>query len=88
MPESPDFDQIARQLFALVDNITDEDPNMEHRIDGALTVIAEHLRHVWNARGAADAQAVESRIRELVAGEVVGAGIARHIADAIQQVDR
>jgi hypothetical protein len=50
--------------------------------------VAEQLRLAWNARGAADAKAVESRLRELVAGEIVGAGIARHVAEAVHALDR
>ncbi len=52
------------------------------------SIVSEHETLAWNARGAADAKAVESRIRELVAGEIVGAGIAIHVADAIRKVDR
>jgi hypothetical protein len=65
MPE-PDFEQIARRLFEVVDDITDatvEDARqsggvdlqrIEGRIDRALARVAEQLRQVWNARGAAD----------------------------------
>lgn len=73
MPDTPDFDQIALRIV--------HDVNVE-------ISIVEQLRLVWNARGAADTQAVERRIRDLVAGEIVGAGIGRHVADAIGQLDR
>jgi hypothetical protein len=48
MPESPDFDQIARRLILLTAAV--------HRqpIETQLAEIAEQLRLVWNARGAAD----------------------------------
>lgn len=83
MPETPDFEQIAREVLPFCLGVTDADD-----IPKACDLIAEQLRLIWNARGAADGQAVESRIRELVAGEIVGAGIARHVAEAIQKVDR
>jgi predicted fused transcriptional regulator/phosphomethylpyrimidine kinase len=81
VPDAPDFDQIARQLAADGSESGIISPEVPERI-------AEQLRLVWNARGAADTQAVEGRIRELVAGEVIGAGIARHVAEAIRKVDR
>jgi hypothetical protein len=46
MPESPDFEQIARVLL----DASDGEPGE--------TRIAEQLRLVWNARGAADVEAV------------------------------
>jgi hypothetical protein len=49
MPDSPDFDQIARDAI-------DRWGGDEAPIQRALIVedIAEQLRQVWNARGAAD----------------------------------
>lgn len=65
LPETPDFDQIARQFFDDYVGYVD-DPT------ATLAAISEQLRLAWNARGAADAQAVEHRLRELVAGEIIG----------------
>jgi hypothetical protein len=45
MPE-PDFDQIARR-FAIDNGVT-----------GITAAVAEQFRQVWNARGAADREAV------------------------------
>jgi hypothetical protein len=60
MPETPDFDQIARTIVKAHDNADGEgmDGNpgflpIDH--EGQLTIdIAEQLRLIWNARGAAD----------------------------------
>lgn len=83
MTEPPDFDHIARLVIQRVV------AEMPHYATTALNdAIVDHLRQVWNARGAADTQAVESRIRELVADEVIGAGVARHVSEAIRKVDR
>jgi hypothetical protein len=46
MPETPDFDQIARQAIS----------GSEFHIK----LLAEQLRQVWNARGAADLAAIEN----------------------------
>ena len=55
MPKSPDFDQIARALDAELD---DSPAGLGGRFLGArLAIITEQLRLVWNARGAADADA-------------------------------
>lgn len=48
MPETPDFDQIARTLLGEV-----LDPKLESPLN--VTSIVEQLLFVWNARGAADA---------------------------------
>jgi hypothetical protein len=45
MPEPPDFEQIARQLHTLIAPLPRSVGEQE---------IAEQLRQVWNARGAAD----------------------------------
>lgn len=82
MPESPDFEKIAD--YWCFNEDTDDVPEMDVRRAEFVLV----LKSIWNARGAADAEAVAVRIRELVAGEIVGAGIARHVAEAITKWDR
>jgi len=52
MPE-PDFDQIAARLFDAACHAEDDPATGEH-------AIAEQLRQVWNARGAADLAATDS----------------------------
>jgi hypothetical protein len=49
MPETPDFDQIARKILGPFEDPTD--PLWR----SSLQLAAEQLRQVWNARGAADA---------------------------------
>lgn len=44
MPESPDFDQMARDLLDAFIDTRQARPQQ----------IVDYLRHVWNARGAAD----------------------------------
>ncbi len=52
MPESPDFDRIARQLDV---DLADTPAGLGDRFLAArLDVIKATLRQVWNARGAAD----------------------------------
>lgn len=52
MPEHPDFDQIALQLVM-------QSARSRDRISAqAQVAIIEQLRQVWNARGAADMDAV------------------------------
>jgi hypothetical protein len=73
MPETPDFDQIALDLYNDGDGCN-------------LPYIAEQLRFVWNARGAADLDAIDSAVAYTKDGIVTGA---RHqIARAIRTVDR
>lgn len=58
MPETPDFDQIARSIFRDVDG-------SEADVVGAdveIAAIAEQLRQVWNARGAADIDKVTTAL--------------------------
>lgn len=50
MPETPNFEQIARRL---VDSL-DGDARDQFDDDAFVLRIAEQLRLVWNARGAAD----------------------------------
>jgi hypothetical protein len=72
MPESPDFESIAESMVP---------PQY-------VGMIAEQLRLVWNARGAADASIIRLRTKQLVAGEIVGSGLGRHFDEAIQGLDR
>jgi hypothetical protein len=81
MPEFPNFDQIARQIIHTV----------QMAIEGAgrhpEPVIAEQLRQVWNARGAADLDALEPIIGKL--GDTMDPDNARvFVGDALRTVDR
>jgi hypothetical protein len=64
MPE-PDFEQIARAIAKVHANRTDEDGDgnivaLSADEDDLTTDIAEQLRMVWNARGAADIAKVQT----------------------------
>jgi len=61
MPDSPDFDQIARDAI-------DRWGGDEAPIQRALIVedIAVQLRQVWNARGAADGQALKAELQRVL----------------------
>jgi hypothetical protein len=52
MPQPPDFNRIARKLIECFD------PMAEPFVEDARPAIAEQLRQIWNARGAADEEAV------------------------------
>lgn len=67
MPESPDFDAIARKHLDAID-----EDLVDGRIDRLVTAFAEQLRLVWNARGAADLEKVKASVDmacEVIRGE-------------------
>lgn len=74
MSETPDFDRIAAPLAEYAD-----DTRRKH--------IAEQLRLIWNARGAADAQAVDERLA-ILTGWVTSEPYRQHFRDAIAALDR
>jgi hypothetical protein len=78
MPETPDFEKIARRLSDAAGLSG----------DGAVTSeMAEQLRLVWNARGAADLTALEPIIGKL--GDTMDPDNARvFVGDALRTVDR
>lgn len=56
MAETPDFDQIARRLSSLAGAFVTSPRSIPE------AEIAEQLRLMWNARGAADVDAVEREL--------------------------
>jgi len=89
MPESPDFDQIARATIsnageqAQVDGMFVESAEFEGRLVAA---VAQRLRQVWNARGAADLNSMEAIIQKL--GDTMDPDNARvFVDDAIRSLD-
>lgn len=59
MPETPDFDQIARTVLrAISDNIRGECPPL------AFGPVRAALVNIWNARGAADIVQLEATFAE------------------------
>jgi hypothetical protein len=80
MPETPDFDAIAEtcvryvesHMLDVVGSVSSNDP-----VRGTVVRrIAEQLRQIWNARGAADIAILESY------------GYAQHLAAELRTVDR
>jgi hypothetical protein len=56
MPESPDFDEVARRIIGWA-VLTQTD---------AAADVADQLRLIWNARGEADMRTLEAPIGEIV----------------------
>lgn len=56
MSETPDFEQLAREI----DRIVTEYARTTLDLPDPMPAIVEQLRQVWNARGAADLDAMES----------------------------
>jgi hypothetical protein len=68
MPEPPDFDQIAEGILS--------DAGVRHDVDFTV-LVAEQLRLMWNARGAADLDAIDA-----------AAAYTSPIARAVRTLDR
>jgi hypothetical protein len=86
MPESPDFDQIARRVLGpwLEDSHNSVfDANMEVSI----RQVAEQLRQVWNARGAADLTTIEAELSRLMGVTAAGPYL-KHLDRALRTLDR
>jgi len=92
MPEPPDFDQIADTIATRVEShISDLDPERETDDDAVratvIRQIAEQLRHVWNARGAADLEEMGPIIAKLA--DAMDPDHAREfVVDTIRKLDR
>jgi hypothetical protein len=78
MFETPDFHQIARRIAA----------EAGYGDDGAMTsMIADELRLVWNARGAADLVKVEVSLTNQSAGSTSGPYL-KTLDRALHSLDR
>ena len=80
MAETPDFDQIARKLFDDYVGYVD-DPN------ATLAAIAEQLRLIWNARGAADITKLEAELSAMMGVTAAGPYV-KNLDRALRQLDR
>lgn len=78
MPETPDFDSIARG--ALADKMGNYDA---HRV----APVAERLRQVWNARGVADVATIEAELARMMGGTASGPYV-KNLERAIKGLDR
>jgi len=80
MPETPDFDQIALALMAFVN----DHPRLS---DQNMRAVAEQLRLVWNARGAADVTKLERELSALMGSTAAGPYV-KNLDRAIRALDR
>jgi hypothetical protein len=79
MSKTPDFEQIVRPL---VEKLADTmDP------DNAAAFVDDIARAIWNARGAADATAVEARLSTLT-GWVTSEPYRQYLRASIADLDR
>jgi hypothetical protein len=82
MPETPDFDQIARDVLPFCLGVKDSNDVPE-----ACGLIAEQLRLVWNARGAADITKLEQELSTLM-GSMMAGPYVKNLARALRTLDR
>ena len=79
MPETPNFAHIARQIVSKLAS-----PEARGRAD--VDAIADQLRAIWNARGAADLQTIESELAQI--GVKATAHLRDTLGSALQALDR
>lgn len=84
MPETPDFDQIARSMITTI--ATDDEPR-RHLINGLIADIAEQLRLVWNKRGAADIAKLDNDLSILMGPTAAGPYV-KNLDRALRSLDR
>jgi hypothetical protein len=85
MPEPPDFDQIARTIAATACAAYKlESTDAEAAADAA---IAEQLRLVWNARGAADTTKIETELSAMMGATASGPYL-KNLAREWRKLDR
>lgn len=83
VPETPDFDQIARNMITPIEGDDDERRQLKAKV---VADIAEQLRLVWNARGAADIALLEATVVELF--ERPSPSMAKTLDRALRTLDR
>jgi hypothetical protein len=78
--ESPDFEPLARPLIEKLSDTMDP--------DNAREMVLEQLRQVWNARGAADGQALTAELQRALNAAVVQARIEIDLEQLLKALDR
>lgn len=78
MPE-PDFDQIARRIAGVWGDSSTLKPMTE--------AIAEQLRLIWNARGAADVARLEAELSSMMGVTAAGPYV-KNLERALQTLDK
>lgn len=80
MPDTPNFALIARQIAS---TLASREPP---RGGPDLEAIADHLRAIWNARGAADRETIESELAQI--GVKATAHLRDTLGSALHALDR
>ena len=84
MPETPDCEQIAHHIV----DVAYTDDGQIRDVKAALqAAIAEQLRLVWNARGAADLATIETELTALMGATAAGPFI-KNLDRALRTLDR
>ncbi len=78
MPESPDLEAIARRLSGVWGNTRTAQPMAES--------IAEQLRLIWNARGAADIVKLEAELSAMM-GVTASGPYVKNLDRALRKLD-
>jgi hypothetical protein len=84
MPQTPDFEQIARHI---VDVAYTDDGQVRDVKAALLAGIAEQLRLVWNARGASDLATIETELTALMGATAAGP-LVKNLDRALRRLDR
>ena len=89
MRQTPDFEQIAHRILddAYTDDGTTGDARIDARKAALQAAIAEQLRFVWNARGAADLAKVETELTAMMGATAAGPSI-KNLDRALRKLDR
>lgn len=83
MPESPDFEQIAREI----DRIVTEYARTTLDLPAPVPAIIEQLRQVWNARGAADRALLDGELSSQMGSTAAGPYV-KNLDRALRSLDR
>jgi hypothetical protein len=89
MPETPDFDAIARAIVTTILEKAGQDliqPDTRSQIRAEADV-AEQFRLVWNARGAADIAKIDAELTSLMGGTVSGSYV-KNFDRTLRSLDR
>jgi hypothetical protein len=83
MPETPDFEKIAREI----DRVVTEYARTTLDLPDPVPVIIEQLRQVWNARGAADLAKIEIDLSTMMGTTAAGPYL-KNLDRALKTLDR
>jgi hypothetical protein len=78
MPDTPDFDRIAREVVSLLQT---------QEVDQFPDMVAEQLRLMWNARGAADVAKIHWSLSWMM-GDMKAGSYIKELDRALRTLDR